>query len=317
MKKSKEERATEDVVMLRGKLESVRKPDRVYAKNWTVAKLRHYPMGPQREIRQVVSTLTGPLVQFNTGDIIEAYGRFEKHERYGDQFVVISAQIAPTAKIAELKRWFAATLPHIDNKRVEHLFAKLGPDVAKSLDDPDALDRLIALDGITEGRAFEILEAWQAARQWHSTFKAYVEYGLNAQEIDDAVQAKLSIEEISNDPFALYYVAKVSIARVEHLATLLNPELIGSTAHRAAQIHVMLCEQMDNGDTALPVDVVLKRMKDLRFHGVTAERLITIVESQPARLAHYGNTIAPARLALCEAVIAQFVRARSDREAGT
>lgn len=302
--------AAGESILLSGILTEISR--REFKRGWSFGKLIHPPKkrDPRNPHATVISKISGPIAQFQNGDHVDVVGSFEDHEKHGMSLRALDVSRSMPKRSEELKKWFIDTFPNIGDARVEAMFKELGPDVAASLDADDAIDRLATISGITLDRAFTIVTAWLDARKKYETYVEFLRFGLTGGEIKQALNVGLTVDSIRDDPLVLYYVSEISLGRVEEVMRHVCPQVLGSEAHRLAQVHFSAKKQLEQGDTALTMHALIRGMKEdfPLFAGVTEQRIKDLIAKGGGRMVYEHDLVSPGKLARAEAIIADYVR---------
>lgn len=149
-------------------------------------------------------TVVGNLWGAKTGETIRLRGQWVRHARYGAQFKVEAYESVLPASVAAIERYLASGLIRgIGSVYAKRLVEAFGADTLRVIEEEP--ERLLAVDGIGEGRLARIRDAWTEQREIRGLILFLQEHQISptfAQRIFKAYgpSAPLRIRE---DPYRL------------------------------------------------------------------------------------------------------------------
>lgn len=203
--------------------------------NWGVGTLRTRHDGG-------TVTIAGKVLGAHAGDTVELGGSFVEHPRFGRQYKLTSCTVVLPSDTSGVVGWLAAKLPQISRRRAEQLVERYGVDGLWRLLDQGDVSALCVIDGITEERANEILEAYRDHRRDRDRIVRLKQWGLTDNQIarvlvewgDDAE------ERLKADPYALIEcVPGFGWQRADQVAQRMGTPLDAPSRLRAGLMHAM------------------------------------------------------------------------------
>lgn len=188
-------------------------------------------------------SLLGPVGDFNHGDVVNARGKFSSNPRYGFQLQVT---VACHLEIRESELGlvaFLSQLPQVGQIRALEMLRRWGKDeTLRVLETGDAA-KLQTIDGLTEERAAEIFEKFDALEKFRSLRLFAGTVGLGETVIADIIQewGEDGEEILRDDPFALRDI-DVSFKICDEVHNKLN--LDSKTPSRCAAIMSTVMDQV-------------------------------------------------------------------------
>lgn len=299
---------TEKPVMVRGRILELRRRSE-WAQNWGLGTLRYQPEG-KKSFQNVA--IVGPIGTLRLGDNVEVIGVFHQHPRYGAQLKILEAAIIFDDPKEMLKTWLAENLDHLGDVRSNALLEIYGAegliDLLNSPNAKDTVERLCVINGITEFRAAELLEAWGMRKAKFELFKQLSDVGLSASEIKDALEMGVDPNTLRTDPFTLYYRKVLSAERMEATLERHFPDLVGTNGHFMVLAHAATIRLCDDGDTAVRVEDVVDKIGELFDLDTDKDNLLELVKAIPHKLDMREGFLVPFEYARAENSIANFVR---------
>lgn len=149
--------------------------------------------------------IVGKLVGAQPGDTVELEGDFATHPKYGPQFKVRSCVVVLPSDVSGVVGWLASKLPQISRRRAEQLVEKLGVQGLWDVLDAGEAGKLCVVDGITPGRALEILEAYKLHKGERDRLVRLKTWGLTDNQIARVVKewGDNAEERMSANPYEL------------------------------------------------------------------------------------------------------------------
>ncbi len=166
--------------------------------HYTICKLR---LANSRRMVTVVGYMAG----VQPGDALWLEGRWETHEKYGEQFKIVSFQILPADPLESVRKFLhSGFIKGIGPKMARRLLAHFDTSLLEVMD--TAPERLSEVSGIGSAKASEIASAWQAH---HGTRRAMLflqSHGLKPFHCSKvlAVLGPDAVDIIREDPYRIY-----------------------------------------------------------------------------------------------------------------
>ena len=165
-------------------------------------------------------SVSGKIQEPALGDLLEVYGSWSNHPKYGWQFKATASAKVVGGTLEALKA-FLARLPQVGARRAQDIIQVCGGTrtaVMEAIEKEPA--RLTAVPGITEDRAQAIHEAFKAAEGLRETAIYLAGLGLSeglaAKTLDKwGGDAKKVLIE---DPYALQELSGIGFARADSIA---------------------------------------------------------------------------------------------------
>lgn len=150
-------------------------------------------------------TIVGKVLGATPGDTLELQGEWANHPKWGRQFRVKRAEVVLASDVSGVVGWLASKLPQISRRRAEALVQKLGVQGVWSALDRQDVQALCVIDGITEARAKEIIEVYQANRADRDRLVQFKQWGLTDNQIARVLSEweDQAEERIKENPYEL------------------------------------------------------------------------------------------------------------------
>jgi hypothetical protein len=199
-------------------------------------------------------SISGRVGEIRVGDLLDVYGSWNNHPKYGWEFKAISAAKVVGGTLQALKS-FLAKLPHVGPVTAAAIIQQCGGTRVAVIEaiqsDPE---RLTVVKGITIERAKEIQEAFNGAKDLRES-AIYLAglglpEGLTAKILDE--WGKSAKQTLSENPYNLMDLSGVGFQRADEIAL----GRLGIHAHdprraAAAVLHVLIEQEegFDGGHT--------------------------------------------------------------------
>lgn len=148
--------------------------------------------------------LVGQVPGAKEGDSLRLTGRLVLHERYGEQFKIVTVEVTSPATPEAIEAWLC-TLPNLGPTRARALVERFGTGLWTVLESD--LAQLCTVDGITEGRAQELQRAYR-----ETAGERDASLTLRSLGFKDGLLAKLehtygslaeAVDQVRTNPYAL------------------------------------------------------------------------------------------------------------------
>lgn len=132
-------------------------------------------------------------------------GVWQRHERYGMQIRIERIWEDDPRNEEGMISWMTKRLPQIGPKRAQEIVRKFGPDKMFHIIEYEAY-KLTEIDGITEERAEEIVEAYREYKKEQESFVGLYRLGFNKAETNRIMKVwqENPLQAIRKNPFELY-----------------------------------------------------------------------------------------------------------------
>jgi exodeoxyribonuclease V alpha subunit len=257
-------------------------------------------------------TVVGAVADFVAGDVVEVFGAWSTHPRYGTQFDAIGGCRVLSANHEGLQA-FLDQLPNIGRARARAIMAHFGSAEAV-LQALETGKELTAIDGITEERAKQIVEAAAQLKAEREVFMQVAQLGLKPKLIAQVLKAwsKDSLEVLQSDPYTLMkfisFQQADEVARERFLIDWQDPRrtaaaVLDQIDKQHAEGHTWATSQHLAREFWMTPDVLKSGLEVLtRTTTLPSGRRI------PARVKEYRNTWARAEVSRAERSIAANIR---------
>lgn len=212
--------------------------------DWTQFGMKSWGRGTLTVDDGAAVTVIGVIAGGRAGCYVTCDGRYEVHPKYGEQFVVVRAEVSAPNTAAAAIAWIAATFPHVGRRRAQAMVDQFGGVEALWQVLVTAPDRLTAISGVTLARAEEIRAAYLDALGDRDSQITLRGWGLTASQIGRCVAhwrtAAAAVQAIRADPYELYrQVDGFGWTRADGVARATGIPLDAPTRIAAAIDHVL------------------------------------------------------------------------------
>lgn len=212
---------------------------------------------------------------FKNGDIVEAQGKWEEHQRFGKQFKARGMTLGVPKTVEAVEKWLA-TLPNIGAQRASAIVSKFGVDALRIVEEEP--NRLATINGLTSERVEEIVAEWAKRKHRVRAEQFLVGFGLNfdvVNRIINKVGPDLCIQKVRDDPWSIRDVKGMRFPLCDEIGAKLGIPKNHPNRQRAAVIetlslayhragHCMLTRQLGRMDREGPLDL-LARINSAKF----------------------------------------------------
>lgn len=272
---------------IRGQIESVR----VLREGWGKASVR---IG---DGAGTLVTLTGTVLGRETGETIEARGRWEESAQWGKQFRATTIDVAIPQNAGGAIAWLAATLPGLGRKRAAEVVERFGTpnvdDVWKVIEHEP--HRLEEVRGITSDGAKRIADAYAAVKHGREDGVTLRSWGLGDWAIKAVREAwgNEAVSELRRDPYQLSErVRGFGFTRADEVARKMGMPFDAPSRVRAALCHLLEVAEQE-GHCFVPggklVAFAAKLLGGTVEEGVIARELCAIEGCDPPRVVRDGT----------------------------
>jgi exodeoxyribonuclease V alpha subunit len=148
-------------------------------------------------------TIKGPLAGIEIGSNIRARGRFEKHQQYGEQFVVEDFETLRPAGVFALERYLQSEIHGVGPATARKIVEHFGDDLREILDTTP--ERVSEVPGLRKTVASRIVAAWKDSsglRELTVFLRGHGIAAAHARRIHKRY-GKHSLEVVKRDPYVL------------------------------------------------------------------------------------------------------------------
>lgn len=229
-------------------------------------------------------SLTGPIGSLARGDVVNVYGKFSSHEKYGLQFeCTTAAELAVRESEAGL-RAFLGRLPNIGPVRAFEVIREFGghKEVLEILDNDHR--RLTKISGITEERADEIKLAYDSQAGYREFRLFAAKIGLTEAIVAEAIEewGDEAQKNIDEDPFILMNLDRVGFKIADGVHTKLGRD--PKVPARCAACVLLALEEAANEGHCYVEEVMLKRRDVDILRALTRDEVeVGLVELEKTR----------------------------------
>jgi exodeoxyribonuclease V alpha subunit len=260
-------------------------------------------------------TAVGPLGGLTAGEEVELTGRWDKHAKYGRQFVADSVRVRPPSTTDGLIRYLGSGLiKGLGPVMAQRLVERFGEDTLRVLDETPR--RLLTVPGIGGKRLAQIKQAWREQRQIRRAMVFLQGLGLGPAQALKVCRrlGDATVEAVQADPYVVYREVKgIGFLTADRMAQEMGfaldaPVRLGAgvlyvieTATDEGHVFVRREHLAENAAEVLAVDQGLVQATIDRLSGAGDLEVVT----QPE-----GEVVYPAWLARCERELAWRLAAR-------
>jgi exodeoxyribonuclease V alpha subunit len=191
------------------------------------------------------------------GDYVELCGMLDEHPRFGTQLKVSSCEVQLPREQRAVCDWLQAKLPGVGPTLAERLWERFNDRLWVLLDEGD-VGPLMALRGITEKRAYEMVDAYRKHAGNREAERQLLEYGLTTSAIATVSEVydgpRAALMAIEGNPYCLQQAVRGwGFKRADALARRMG--IVGDDQRRihGATWHVM-GEATSRGHCFVPVE---------------------------------------------------------------
>jgi exodeoxyribonuclease V alpha subunit len=205
------------------------------ATGYAVAILERTDDGAHRRV-----TVVGMLTRLEVGSGLRAYGRFEKHPRYGEQFRVEDFETVQPAGVGAVERYLASEVKGVGPALARRVAEHFGEEIVNVLDNQPA--RLREVRGLGAVVAARIATAWRDSSGLRELSVFLRGYGIGAAYARriHKVYGRDSLETIRRDPYLLAHtVTGIGFRTSDAIAEKLGVPRNSIQRARAAALYLL------------------------------------------------------------------------------
>jgi exodeoxyribonuclease V alpha subunit len=260
-------------------------------------------------------TAVGTLGGLNEGEEVELKGRWDRHAKYGRQFVAESFQIRPPSTREGLIRYLGSGLiKGLGPVMAERLVDRFGEDTLRVLDETPR--RLLTVPGIGTKRLALIKKTWQEQRQTRRAMVFLQGLGLGPAQALKVCRrlGDSAVEAVQADPYVVYRQVKgIGFLTADRMARQMGIAVDAPARLEAGVLHVIETETETGHVFVWRDDLVRAGAQvldvDQGLIGSTIDRLAQSGELEVVAESR-GQAIYPSWLARCERELAWRLSAR-------
>lgn len=236
-------------------------------------------------------TVVGVLHDVELGTLLEMHGYWKEHERFGEQFNVVSYG-PPSVDSAEGLLGFLEYLPHIGTGRAAHLINHFGEDkVIEVLD--KAPHRLTEIPGITKARVPEIMEGYAKLKAAREDLIFLRGLGLKPGQCNRVREfchkEKIGVKALfETNPYRLTEIRGFGFPTVDSMALSFGIKAEDMCRCKAAVLHV-LEDARGDGDCYVPKDELISETTKLAISHQRSEEALQILLGENEVIADADN----------------------------
>jgi exodeoxyribonuclease V alpha subunit len=210
-------------------------------------------------------TCVGTMPTVSAGESLKVQGSWERHRRFGEQFVVERYEIVRPTTTDGIKRLLGSGLiASIGPVRAQLIVDRFGTATLDILD--TAIDRLRGVHGIGPKTLDKIKGAWERQRHVRDLVLFLQEWGVSvtlAARIYK-VYGAASKEKISGDPYALLDdVWGIGFVKADRIAQKMGFKHDSYKRIRAGILYALADAASGDGHSFLPADELLARVAEI------------------------------------------------------
>ena len=210
------------------------------------------------------ATVTGALPSVETGDTIEARGRWTDHPRHGRQFKAETILVTPPTTLDGIEKYLSSGLipgigPHLAGKLVE----KFGPKVFEIIE--HSPQRLTEIEGIGPKKLKTILDGWAGQKSAQEVIVFLQSHGIGTTRAVRIVKqyGTDAVSLIRSDPYRLTRdIGGIGFLTADKFAQSLGFDPNAETRVRAGLVHC-LETGVGEGHCGKPTDELIEEAASL------------------------------------------------------
>lgn len=234
-------------------------------------------------IKEKEIVVTGSFGQIQEGEVYQFFGQLVNHPKYGQQFQVESYQQAQPTSFNGLVTYFSSDrFPGIGRKTAEKIVETLGENaIEQILADATVLKQIPSLN---EKKRQMIVNTILANHGMDQVIVGLSQYGFGSQ-LSFAIYQKYkndALNVIENNPYQLVEdIEGIGFKRADHLASQLEIAADSPKRLRAAILHQILQQSLEQGDTYVQaqdlMEQTLRLLEDSRPIEILPEQLAQVI----------------------------------------
>lgn len=234
-------------------------------------------------IKEKEIVVTGSFGQIQEGEVYQFFGQLVNHPKYGQQFQVESYQQAQPTSFNGLVTYFSSDrFPGIGRKTAEKIVETLGENaIEQILADATVLKEIPSLN---EKKRQMIVNTILANHGMDQVIVGLSKYGFGSQ-LSFAIYQKYkndALNVIENNPYQLVEdIEGIGFKRADHLASQLEIAADSPKRLRAAILHQILQQSLEQGDTYVQaqdlMEQTLRLLEDSRPIEILPEQLAQVI----------------------------------------
>lgn len=234
-------------------------------------------------IKEKEIVVTGSFGQIQEGEVYQFFGQLVNHPKYGQQFQVESYQQAQPTSFNGLVTYFSSDrFPGIGRKTAEKIVETLGENaIEQILADATVLKEIPSLN---EKKRQMIVNTILANHGMDQVIVGLSQYGFGSQ-LSFAIYQKYkndALNVIENNPYQLVEdIEGIGFKRADHLASQLEIAADSPKRLRAAILHQILQQSLEQGDTYVQaqdlMEQTLRLLEDSRPIEILPEQLAQVI----------------------------------------
>lgn len=203
----------------------------------------------------------------NIGETLELKGEYKYNPKFGEQFVVESAEFIKPNDIESIKRYLASGLFHgVGEVIADAIVGLFGIKTLEVIENTP--EKLTLVSGIGEKRAIEISKCYTQSSRVKDTLLFLQKYGITT-----AMALKIykeyeedTINIVKDNPYKLVEdVDGIGFITADKFAEKLGIDKESNFRLKAALLHILKESSQKNGHTFLPVDYLIKETMKITF----------------------------------------------------
>lgn len=253
---------------------------------WSIAKIRTKDQG---EV-----TAVGKLLGAELGDTVEIEGFWDIHKSFGKQFHVRDCIVVLPQSDNGVIAWISGRLKHVGRQRAEEMLAHFGG--AEALWDviEKTPERLVEINGITEKRVAEIVDAYQRFRAERDRMIRFKRWGMTDHQISKVISkwGDESEERMKANPYELAdFVDGFGFIKADMIAQRMGVPKDASPRVQCGLMHAMK-QAAGHGNCYVPSGklVTIASEKVLRIDGKIVAKELAIMKKAGALVQHGKRT---------------------------
>lgn len=234
-------------------------------------------------IKEKEIVVTGSFGQIQEGEVYQFFGQLVNHPKYGQQFQVESYQQAQPTSFNGLVTYFSSDrFPGIGRKTAEKIVETLGENaIEQILADATVLKEIPSLN---EKKRQMIVNTILANHGMDQVIVGLSKYGFGSQ-LSFAIYQKYkndALNVIENNPYQLVEdIEGIGFKRADHLASQLEIAADSPKRLRAAILHQILQQSLEQGDTYVQaqdlMEQTLRLLEESRPIEILPEQLAQVI----------------------------------------
>lgn len=234
-------------------------------------------------IKEKEIVVTGSFGQIQEGEVYQFFGQLVNHPKYGQQFQVESYQQAQPTSFNGLVTYFSSDrFPGIGRKTAEKIVETLGENaIEQILADAAVLKEIPSLN---EKKRQMIVNTILANHGMDQVIVGLSKYGFGSQ-LSFAIYQKYkndALNVIENNPYQLVEdIEGIGFKRADHLASQLEIAADSPKRLRAAILHQILQQSLEQGDTYVQaqdlMEQTLRLLEESRPIEILPEQLAQVI----------------------------------------